>query len=258
MSAIPPRPDDLHPVAPATPGPPGTAVTPTSWGAGEAVLAYLIGFLGSAILVTPILAVFGTSSTVNSVANVVVAVATLAVLVLWLRLRHPGAVAAIGLRSARPIRDLRDGILFGLVLYPAVAFLAATAVQTIIRIATGAEASAPQQVPTDLTPIGAAIVIAYAVLVAPFAEEVFFRGILFGALASRYGFAAGAIGSALLFGLIHFVPGPWPDTVLLIAVMVPTGIGLAWIRARRGSLYASIGAHLAFNVIGLVLIFSAR
>lgn len=255
MSGIPPRPDDLHPVE--APPPALRAGVPT-WGAGEAVVAYLIGFLGAAILVTPILATFGASSTVNSVANVVVALATLGVLLLWLRLRHPGAVAAIGLRSPRPLRDLRDGILFGLLLYPAVAFVAATLVQTLIRVLTGAEASAPQQVPTDLTPVGTAVVIAYAVLVAPFAEEFFFRGILFGALASRYGFAAGALGSAALFGLIHFVPAPWPDAVLLITVMVPTGFGLAWIRARRGSLYASIGAHLAFNVIGLVLIFAAR
>lgn len=256
MSSIPPRPDDLHPIEPSERATPSSG--PTSWGAGEAVVAYLFGFLGSAILITPLLAIFGASSTVNSVANIVVAVATLGVLVLWLRIRHPGALAAIGLRSARPLRDLRDGIVFGLLLYPAVAFVAASIVQTMIRVATGAEASAPQQVPSDLTPVGIAVVIAYAVLVAPFAEEFFFRGLLFGALASRYGFAAGALGSAVLFGLIHFVPGPWPDTLLLISVMVPTGFGLAWIRARRGSLYASIGAHLAFNVIGLVLIFSAR
>ena len=256
MTAIPPRPDDLHPLASEAPVAPTAG--PTSWGVGEAVVAYLLGFLGSAILVAPLLATFGSSSTVNSVANVAVALATLGVLALWLRIRHPAAMAAIGLRSARPVRDLRDGVVFGLLLYPAVAFVAATIVQTAIRVLTGAEASAPQQVPTDLTPVGAAVVIAYAVLVAPFAEEFFFRGILFGALVSRYGFAAGAVGSALLFGLIHFVPAPWPDTVLLITVMVPTGLGLAWIRARRGSLYASIGAHLAFNVIGLVLIFAAR
>lgn len=253
MTDIPPRPDAMHA---AESMPPRSSAT--SWGAGEAVVAYLLGFIGSAILVAPLVTAYGASSTLNSVANAIVAIATLAVLVLWLRLRHPGAIAAIGLRSARPIRDLRDGILFGLVLYPAVAFVAATVVQTLIRVTTGAEASAPQQVPSDLTPVGAAVVIAYAVLVAPFAEEFFFRGVLFGALASRYGFAPGALGSAMLFGLIHFVPGPWADSVLLMAVMVPTGFGLAWIRARRGSLYASIGAHLTFNVIGLVLIFAAR
>jgi membrane protease YdiL (CAAX protease family) len=257
VSGIPPRPDDLHPVEAASAATAPSSAT-TTWGAGEAIVAYVLGFLGSAILVTPLLTVFGASPTVNSVANVVVALATLGVLVLWLRIRHPGALAAIGLRAARPLRDLRDGVVFGLLLYPAVAFVAATLVQTLIRVLTGAEASAPQQVPTDLSPVGTAVVVAYAVLVAPFAEEFFFRGILFSALASRYGFAAGALGSAVLFGLIHFVPAPWPDAVLLITVMVPTGFGLAWIRARRGSLYASIGAHLAFNVIGLVLIFAAR
>ena len=68
----------------------------------------------------------------------------------------------------------------------------------------------------------------------------------------------GALFSGLLFGLIHYVPAPWPDAVLLMAVMVPTGMAFAWIRARRASLYASIGAHVAFNVIGLVLIYATR
>ena len=36
--------------------------------------------------------------------------------------------------------------------------------------------------------------------------------------------------------------------------MVFTGIGLAWIYERRGSLVAPMAAHVAFNVVGLVVI----
>ena len=36
--------------------------------------------------------------------------------------------------------------------------------------------------------------------------------------------------------------------------MVFTGLGLAWIYERRGTVVASMAAHMAFNVVGLVLI----
>ena len=36
--------------------------------------------------------------------------------------------------------------------------------------------------------------------------------------------------------------------------MVFTGIGLAWIYERRGTIVASMAAHMAFNVVGLVVI----
>jgi membrane protease YdiL (CAAX protease family) len=36
--------------------------------------------------------------------------------------------------------------------------------------------------------------------------------------------------------------------------MVFTGIGLAWIYERRGTIVASMAAHMAFNVIGVVTI----
>ncbi|MBI2237941.1 MAG: CPBP family intramembrane metalloprotease, partial [Actinobacteria bacterium] len=77
-------------------------------------------------------------------------------------------------------------------------------------------------------------------------------------LRDRYGFAAGALGSAIVFGLVHYMPAPWQDTVLLMSVMVFTGLGLAYIYERRGNLVASIVAHATFNVVGLVFILVLR
>ena len=36
--------------------------------------------------------------------------------------------------------------------------------------------------------------------------------------------------------------------------MVFTGIGLAWIYERRGTIVAPMAAHMTFNVVGLVVI----
>jgi len=40
--------------------------------------------------------------------------------------------------------------------------------------------------------------------------------------------------------------------------MVFTGVGLALIYERRANLVADIAAHVAFNVIGIVIIFGSR
>jgi len=95
-------------------------------------------------------------------------------------------------------------------------------------------------------------------VIAPIHEELFFRGILFRSLADRYGFVIGAVGSGLAFGLIHYVPAAWYDSVLLMGVMVVTGVALSWFYDRRGNIVASIVAHATFNVIGLTLIFALR
>ena len=70
----------------------------------------------------------------------------------------------------------------------------------------------------------------------------------------RHGFWLGAAVSSLLFGLVHFVPAPWPDTVLLQTTMVFTGLALAAIYEWRGTLVSCIVAHMSFNVIGVVFI----
>lgn len=259
MQEIPPRPDGLHTSRPTgDPAPAGSAPAPSrpSWSPGEALGVYLLGFVISAIAITPFLLSFGDSPTTNIIANSLVALVLIGILAAWLRLRHrEGALEAIGLRSARPLRDLASGVAFGLALYPAVAIVVASGLQIALEAISGTPVSAPEQVPTDLPPLGIAVVVVYAVLVAPVGEELFFRGILFPSIAARTGFWPAALLSGIAFGLIHYVPSPWPDAVLLMSVMVPTGMGLAWIRSRRGSLYASIGSHLAFNVIGLLLIY---
>jgi membrane protease YdiL (CAAX protease family) len=93
-----------------------------------------------------------------------------------------------------------------------------------------------------------------AVFVAPVVEETYFRGILFRSIRDRHGFWPGALISGVVFGLVHFVPSAWQDAVLLQSIMVFTGIALAWIYERRGSLLANVGAHMAFNAIGILLI----
>jgi membrane protease YdiL (CAAX protease family) len=91
------------------------------------------------------------------------------------------------------------------------------------------------------------LVLAIAlVVVAPVAEEIFFRGIVLNAWLREFGVRRAIIGSALLFALIH-------GSIFVIPAIFALGIGLALLYIRTGSLPASMAMHATFNGITLVL-----
>jgi membrane protease YdiL (CAAX protease family) len=89
-----------------------------------------------------------------------------------------------------------------------------------------------------------------AVTLAPFVEELIFRGFVFNALWRRFSFASAAIVSGILFGAAH-------GQVSGIAPLAAGGIVLAGVYARTGSLWSSMIAHGTFNAITLVLLLVA-
>ena len=87
---------------------------------------------------------------------------------------------------------------------------------------------------------------AMIVLVAPFVEELFFRGIGVRAL-TIYGATASILLTGLVFGAVHGVLGALPPLALF-------GIGLAWIRVRSASIWPGFIAHACYNGIGVVFL----
>jgi len=81
-------------------------------------------------------------------------------------------------------------------------------------------------------------------VVAPFVEEITFRGAGFGLLAARFGTEPAIVGSAVLFGLAH-------GLVEALPLLVAFGIGLAWLRERQGSTIPGMILHGTFNAIAL-------
>lgn len=96
------------------------------------------------------------------------------------------------------------------------------------------------------TGLGWAIIALLAVVVAPVAEETFFRSFLFRGIGNRYGYGWGAVFSALLFSLAHVLqPGAFLPIFLL-------GLLLAWLYMKTGSIWACIFTHFAYNSIALI------
>lgn len=89
-----------------------------------------------------------------------------------------------------------------------------------------------------------------AVTLAPFAEELVFRGFIFNALWKRLPFSFSALGSGVLFGLAH-------GQAAGIAPLAAGGFVLATVYARSGSLWSSMIAHGTFNGITLALLLLA-
>lgn len=87
---------------------------------------------------------------------------------------------------------------------------------------------------------------AMIVLVAPFAEELFFRGIGVRALAV-FGATAAILVTGIVFAAVHGVVGALPPLALF-------GIGLAWIRVRSASMWPGFIAHATYNGIGVVFL----
>ena len=81
---------------------------------------------------------------------------------------------------------------------------------------------------------------------APLSEELFFRGLLFRAVAGRFGLAAGVAGSALLFSAFHL-------NVSVVLPFLVIGLILAWAYHASGSLWTSVVAHAIVNTVSFVL-----
>jgi uncharacterized protein len=81
-------------------------------------------------------------------------------------------------------------------------------------------------------------------VLAPFVEEITFRGVGFGLLRARFGVEPAIVASAVLFGLAH-------GLVEALPLLVAFGIGLAWLRERQGSTIPGMILHGTFNAIAL-------
>lgn len=86
-------------------------------------------------------------------------------------------------------------------------------------------------------------------LLAPLAEEVFFRGFLFPIMRSRLGAAAGVIVSGALFSVVHALGSP-PEALIVLFVL---GAGLCLLYLRTGSLLPCIGLHALNNAIAFAV-----
>ena len=95
------------------------------------------------------------------------------------------------------------------------------------------------------------LILVNVVAIAPWVEELLFRGLLFRWLLGYRSVLASAILSGVFFGVIH-------DALTSIVPIACLGVALAWLYHRTGSLLTSIVFHTAFNTLMVLLMFDAK
>ncbi|MDE0110435.1 MAG: CPBP family intramembrane metalloprotease [Bryobacterales bacterium] len=90
----------------------------------------------------------------------------------------------------------------------------------------------------------------FGVFVAPWFEEIVFRGFLFGALERMHGTAIALLGSSAIFAALHGAQYSWQWPQLVVLALVGCAFGV--VRIRSGSTIASTTVHAAYN--GMLLV----
>jgi hypothetical protein len=101
-----------------------------------------------------------------------------------------------------------------------------------------------------LAPYMLVLLLLLIAVLAPIAEELFFRGMLYGWLRQQWGTGVAIIASAAIFAVLHFIP-------LLIPALFFIGLVLALLREWSNSTIPCIILHMLQNgivVIGMSLL----
>ncbi|MBC8243790.1 MAG: CPBP family intramembrane metalloprotease [Verrucomicrobia bacterium] len=160
---------------------------------------------------------------------------------------------AFGFATGNTGRCLLFGLATGLGL---VLIAMALAVLTSLLIQAFGDQAEPQKLVTLIAEEAAkpdqtgvlVFFVVMAVAVAPIAEEILFRGILYPAI-KQIGYpSVAAIGTAILFALFHV-------NLLTFASLTAVALGLIALYEFTDNLLAPITAHAVFNASNLVMLF---
>jgi uncharacterized protein len=176
-------------------------------------------------------------------------------LLIYVRLIMPGAVTLeeLGLRREPLAYVLRIGLAAGLTGLVVIDLVGTLLAQYGLR---------PNQLEEfqfvlQEGPLAFAVLLVAAAVVAPFVEELFFRGFLFGLYRRRQPLWLAYLVSSVLFTILHLEP-----TRMNAAQMAGLAVGvfmlaiiLAWVYQHTGSLYPSMLAHAVNNATGLILFY---
>jgi membrane protease YdiL (CAAX protease family) len=215
------------------------------------VLVLVVGSVVTAPFGADAAAIFGGTGEFTALGSFVLLVATQVALlaVSWLFVFRPRAL--VGWPSwagAHPAAALRSGAGWGVV-----AWLGSTAVGAVVALgmeALGMEVDV-QTAERALRLVDPWIAVLAFVVLAPVAEEVFFRGVVYNAWLREGGPRLALIGSAALFAAIHF-------SVVALAPIFVLGLALAWIYRRTANLLAPIAMHATVNALSTALVLLAR
>ena len=183
--------------------------------------------------------------------SIVLLVSTQAALLLvsWLLVFRPNALAALPrFPGPDPARAVRTGLTWGVLAWIGASLVSAGVVALLDTLGVDVEPQAAEQALTLVEPWVAVLAI---VILAPIAEELFFRGVVFNAFLRERGPRFAYLGSAAMFAVIHL------SIVALLPIFL-LGLALARVYDRTGNLLAPIVMHAVVNGISVAIALLVR
>jgi hypothetical protein len=170
-------------------------------------------------------------------------------LVSWLFVFRPNALAGL---PALPGRDpggaIRAGFGWGVVAWVGAGLVSYAVYVVFDAIGLDTDPRAAEQALALIDPWLAVLAI---VGLAPIAEELFFRGVVFNAFLREGGRRWAFIGSSALFAAIHL------SLVAFIPIFL-LGLALAWVYDRTNNVLAPIAMHVVVNGASVVIALLVR
>ncbi len=142
-----------------------------------------------------------------------------------------------------PLGAVRSGLGWGALAWIGATAASAAMVWALDALGLPADTQAAEQALLVVDPWLAVLAI---VVLAPIAEELFFRGVVFNAWLREGGPRYAVIGSAVLFAVIHV-------SLVAIVPIFLLGLALAWVYRRTANLLAPIVMHATVNGISVAL-----
>jgi membrane protease YdiL (CAAX protease family) len=93
-----------------------------------------------------------------------------------------------------------------------------------------------------------ALRVVFASAIYPIAEELFFRGLLLGAIRRRAGPIVATLATAALFTALHSLGGSWLGALQIFV----DGVFFAYVRLRSGSLLLPVVFHVVGNCFAVM------
>lgn len=233
------------------------------WGAWQALLGFVAAYLGTATVIL-IVSLVTLPAGVNldrppPVFNVVG--------VLLQNLVFIAAAVAFAAISARPrawhfgIRRAPLGRTVGWAVLGVFAYITFAAVYQALVDPQGKQSIAEA---LGVKEGGALLVVGgfVVIVMAPIAEEFFFRAFFYRAMRNSLSRVAGRVAGVLLaavltgalFGVMHLEPDRVKETLQLIPLLVVLGVVFCLVYEKTGSLFAVIGLHAVVNMFGYLLV----
>ncbi|MCA9339085.1 CPBP family intramembrane metalloprotease [Candidatus Saccharibacteria bacterium] len=152
----------------------------------------------------------------------------------------------LGIDKKPALSDLGMAI----IAYLAYLVVSAVVMLLIIQMIPGFQADQKQEIGFESLGSGLEYIFAFLALVvmAPLAEELLFRGYLFGRLRSYTSFVPATIITSLLFALVHWQWNVGVDVFIL-------SLALCYLREKTSSLWPAVFLHATKNGIAFTLLF---